>query len=63
MKNDGQWVIKYTENNDGSINTIPRDWDIQKIGSQYVYVDDAHGSPVISTPNQRFSTFWPDGRA
>ncbi|KAI7977159.1 hypothetical protein EIK77_005364 [Talaromyces pinophilus] len=63
MKNDGQWVIKYTENTDGSINTIPRDWDIQEIGSQYVYVDDAHGSPVISTPNQRFSTFWPDGRA
>jgi hypothetical protein len=63
MKNDGQWVIKYTENTDGSINTIPRDWDIQEVGTDYVYVDDAHGSPVISTPNQRFSTYWPDGRA
>ncbi|OIW30565.1 hypothetical protein CONLIGDRAFT_630537 [Coniochaeta ligniaria NRRL 30616] len=63
MKNDGQWVLKYTENNDGSINTIPRDWEIQQVGAEYVYVDDNHGSPVISSSNGRFGTYWPAGRA
>ncbi|KAH8886943.1 hypothetical protein GQ53DRAFT_784577 [Thozetella sp. PMI_491] len=62
MKNDGVWVLKYTENNDGSINTIPRDWEMQKVGAQYVYVDDAHGSPVIASTNGRFGTYWPSGR-
>jgi hypothetical protein len=63
MKNDGQWVLKYTENSDGSVNTIPRDWEIQEVGSEYVYVDDSHGSPVISSSNGRFGTYWPAGRA
>ena len=63
MKNDGQWVLKYTENNDGSINTAPRDWEIQKVGAEYVYVDDNHGSPVIASSNGRFGTYWPAGRA
>ncbi|KAH8908293.1 hypothetical protein BR93DRAFT_950223 [Coniochaeta sp. PMI_546] len=62
MKNDGQWVLKYTENGDGSINTIPRDWEIQKVGVNYVYVDDSHGSPVIASANGRFGTYWPAGR-
>jgi hypothetical protein len=62
-KNDGQWVLKYTENWDGSINTIPRDWEIQKVGSQYVYVDDYHGNPVISSNNGRMASYWPAGRA
>lgn len=63
MKNDGQWVLKYTENGDGSINTAPRDWEMQKVGEQYVYVDDHHGNPVISSSNGRFGTYWPAGRA
>lgn len=63
MKNDGQWVIKYTENTDGSINTVPRDWEIQQIGSDYVYVDDYHGNPVIASTDGRFGTYWPGGRA
>lgn len=62
MKNDGQWVIKYTENRDGSVNTIPRDWDINQIGVDYVYVDDYNGDPVITSTNGRFGTYWPDGR-
>lgn len=63
MKTNGQWVIKATEGPNGEVYTIPRDWLIQKVGIDYVYVDDYHGNPVISTPNQRFSTFWPEGRA
>lgn len=63
MKNDGQWVIKATEGVNAVINTIPRDWDMQKVGAQYVYVDDSHGSPVISSNNARFGTYWPEGRA
>lgn len=62
MKNDGQWVLKYTENADGSINTIPRDWYISKVGVDYAYVDDYHGNPVISSTNGRFGTYWPAGR-
>ncbi|KAI0143443.1 hypothetical protein GGR57DRAFT_508146 [Xylariaceae sp. FL1272] len=61
-KTDGQWVIKYTENLDGSINTVPRDWEIQQVGADYVYVDDDHGSPVILGSNSRFATYWPSGR-
>lgn len=63
MKNDGQWVLKYTENSDGSINTIPRDWFISKVGADYAYVDDYHGNPVIASSNGRFGTYWPAGRA
>ncbi|KAK3181590.1 hypothetical protein K4F52_007145 [Lecanicillium sp. MT-2017a] len=63
MKNDGQWVIKATEGENAVINTIPRDWDLEKVGAEYVYVDDSHGSPVISSNNGRFGTYWPEGRA
>ena len=63
MKNDGQWVIKATEGANAVINTVPRDWDLQKVGAEYVYVDDSHGSPVISSNNGRFGTYWPEGRA
>lgn len=62
MKNDGQWVLKYTENVDGSINTAPRDWELEKVGAEYVYVDDYHGNPVIASTNGRFGTYWPAGR-
>jgi hypothetical protein len=54
MKNDGQWVLKYTENTDGSINTVPRDWFISEVGVDYAYVDDYHGNPVISSSDGRF---------
>ena len=63
MKNDGQWVIKATEGVNAVINTIPRDWDLAKVGAEYAYVDDSHGSPVISSSNGRFGTYWPEGRA
>ncbi|KAH8668442.1 hypothetical protein BX600DRAFT_480677 [Xylariales sp. PMI_506] len=61
-KSDGQSVIMNTENLDGSINTIPRDWDLNQVGAEYVYVDDEHGSPVILSTNGRFGTWWPAGR-
>lgn len=63
MKNDGQWVLKATENSDGSLNTAPRDWEMSEIGEEYVYVDDYHGNPVISSSDGRFGTYWPSGRA
>ncbi|KAK5987016.1 hypothetical protein PT974_11131 [Cladobotryum mycophilum] len=62
-KSDGQSVIKETEGRNAAINTIPRDWDLKKVGAQYAYVDDSHGSPVIASQNGRFSTHWPEGRA
>ncbi|KAJ4393238.1 hypothetical protein N0V93_002446 [Gnomoniopsis smithogilvyi] len=62
MKTDGQWVLKYTENGDGSINTIPRDWEVAEVGADYVYVDDAHVGPVISSQNGRMGSYWPAGR-
>jgi hypothetical protein len=61
-KNDGQVVIMNTENWDGSINTIPRDWEIQKLGTDLAYVDDYHGNPVITSTNGRFTTLWAPGR-
>jgi hypothetical protein len=63
MKTDGQWVIMATEALNKAINTIPRDWDLQEVGAEYAYVDDSHGSPVISSSNGRFGTYWPAGRA
>lgn len=62
MKTDGQWVLKYTENADTSVNTIPRDWEIEQVGAEYVYVDDSHGSPVIASTNGRMGSYWPAGR-
>lgn len=61
MKNNGQWVIKATEGVNAVVNTIPRDWDMQQVGAQYVYVDDDHGNPVFSA--HRFGSYWPEGRA
>ncbi|KAF7562148.1 hypothetical protein G7046_g2000 [Stylonectria norvegica] len=63
MKNDRQWVIKATEGVNAVINTIPRDWDIAKVGAEYAYVDDSHGSPVVASSNGRVGTYWPEGRA
>ncbi|KAH8653821.1 hypothetical protein BX600DRAFT_471693 [Xylariales sp. PMI_506] len=61
-KADGALVIENTENLDGSINTIPRDWELSQVGSDYVYVDDYHGNPVITSTNGRFGIGLPDGR-
>lgn len=61
-KDDGIWVLGATEAIGGAINTLPRDWEIQQVGAQYVYVDDSHGSPVIASSNGRFGTYWPAGR-
>lgn len=61
MKADGQWVLAATERLDGSINTIPRDWELQKVGFEYVYVDDDHVGAVIN--GWRFGSYWPEGRA
>lgn len=63
MKNDGQWVIKATEGANAVVNTIPRDWVMQKVGADFVYVDDDHAKPVISTRGGRWATYWPEGRA
>lgn len=61
IKPSGQWVIAATENWDGSTNVIPMAWDFQKVGPEHVYVDDAHGNPVIASQNGRFGTYWPAG--
>ncbi|KAM3510595.1 hypothetical protein MY11210_005786 [Beauveria gryllotalpidicola] len=62
-KDDGQWVIKATEDVNAVINTIPRDWYMDKVGAEHVYVDDYHGGPVISSNNAKFGSYWPEGRA
>lgn len=61
-KESGVWVLAASENWDGSMNTYSRDWYISQVGIDYVYVDDYHGNPVISSQNGRFGTFWPEGR-
>lgn len=61
-KPSGAVVLAATEDWNGSINTIPRNWEAQMVGAQYVYVDDAHGNPVITSTNGRFGTYWPQGR-
>lgn len=60
-KPSGRWVIAATENWDGSTNIIPMLWDLEKVGSEPVYVDDAHGNPVITSKNGRFASYWPPG--
>lgn len=62
-KSNGQWVIKATEGANGVVNTIPRDWVLQKVGEEFVYVDDDHAKPVISSASGRWATYWPEGRA
>ena len=61
-KRNGQRVLKWTENNDLSINTAVRDWYMANVGADRVYVDDDHGNPVIASTNGRFGTHWGPGR-
>ncbi|ROV95699.1 hypothetical protein VMCG_07606 [Cytospora schulzeri] len=62
VKPSGQWVIAATENWDGTTNWSSMIWDYKKVGPEVVYVDDAHGNPVITSKNGRFGTYWPAGR-
>ncbi|KAK9778911.1 hypothetical protein SCAR479_04147 [Seiridium cardinale] len=62
-KSDGQTVLAASENLDGSINTVVRDWYISEVGITNAYVDDYHGDPVISSSNGRFATTWQAGCA
>lgn len=61
VKPSGRWVIAATKGWDGSTNAFPMAWDLAKVGSDVVYVDDTHGSPVILSQNGRFGTYWPAG--
>ncbi|OAA40530.1 hypothetical protein BBO_06114 [Beauveria brongniartii RCEF 3172] len=56
-KHDGQWVIKATKGVNAAIDTIPRDWDMDKV--EYIYVEDDHGGPIISSNNARFGSYCP----
>lgn len=62
MKPSGEWVIAATENWDGSTNWSSETWDLDMVGSDVVYVDDAHGNPVIASKNGRLGSYWPPGR-
>lgn len=62
MKPSGQWVLKATEDWNGSTDPIPRDWEMQKVGVDYAYIDDSDGDPVIASINGRFGTYWSRGR-
>jgi hypothetical protein len=42
-------------------NYIAENLEIQQVGVEYVFVDDSHGSPVITSGNGRFGTWWPAG--
>ena len=46
-----------------AIDTIPRKWGMEKAGAEYIYVDDDHGGPIISSNNARLESYWPEGRA
>lgn len=61
-KPSGAVVLKATEGWDGSTDPVPRDWELQRVGAEYVYVDDGHGNPVITSTNGRFGTYWSPGR-
>jgi hypothetical protein len=58
-KGDGTWVLASTEG--PPPNYIAENWEIQQVGVEYVFVDDSHGSPVITSSNGRFGTWWPAG--
>ncbi|EFX05554.1 hypothetical protein CMQ_3623 [Grosmannia clavigera kw1407] len=66
MMNDGQWVLAASEKlgDSSDVNTVVRDWYIDKVGTDRVYVDDWHGNgAVMKSPTGRIATYWPDGRA
>ncbi|KAM7218075.1 hypothetical protein V8F06_006610 [Rhypophila decipiens] len=62
QKASGPWVLKWTVNNDHSINRAVRDYLMRTVGADRIYVDDDHGNPVISSRNGRFGTYWGPGR-
>lgn len=62
QKDSGAMVLKYTENNDLSLNVNVVNWLVYKKLLGLVYVDDSHGDPVISSQNGRFGVEWPEGR-
>ncbi|KAK3361772.1 hypothetical protein B0T24DRAFT_538399 [Lasiosphaeria ovina] len=56
-KPNGARVIMNTEGPGGAI-TPARDYLLNVVGAGNAYIDDAHGNPVITSTNGRFSTEW-----
>ncbi|KAI0157393.1 hypothetical protein GGR57DRAFT_510984 [Xylariaceae sp. FL1272] len=61
-KASGAKVIRPTEAADGSINVIPRNYDLKKVGAGNAYVDDNHGNPVINSASGRMGVWFGKGR-
>ncbi|KAI8624724.1 hypothetical protein F5Y19DRAFT_490685 [Xylariaceae sp. FL1651] len=61
-KPSGAKVIGPTEGKDASINTVPRNYVLNKVGADHAYVDDSHAKPVINSQNGRFGVWFGRGR-
>lgn len=61
-KPSGAQALAAAEGLDGAINTVVRDWYMDKVGQTNAYVDDYHGNPVIHSSNGRFDVSFLEGR-
>ncbi|KAH8649237.1 hypothetical protein BX600DRAFT_442499 [Xylariales sp. PMI_506] len=62
QKSDGQWVINYTEDfYTADINPLPDSYELSVLDPAAVYIDDSHGSPVITSTNGRLQVVVVDG--
>ena len=59
VKPDGTWVLAPTEGPTADIITL--NYELSAVGAEYVFVDDSHGSPVISSNNGRFGVYFDPG--
>lgn len=58
MKSDGTWVLGPGEG--PTANPVTTQYLLNTVGADAVYVNDAHGNPVITTSNGRYGV-WMDG--
>ena len=58
-KPDGTWVLAPTEG--PTADTITLNYELGAVGAEYAYIDDSHGSPVISSANGRFGVYFDPG--
>jgi hypothetical protein len=58
-KPDGTWVLAPTEGPTADVITL--NYELSAVGAQYAYIDDSHGSPVITSSNGVFGAYFDPG--
>lgn len=58
-KPDGTWVLAPTVG--PTADSITDSYELGAVGAEYAFIDNDHGSPVITSANGLFATYWDPG--